>query len=933
MIAAKRIALQAQLLDSVEQAVIAMDLAGAIIYWNRFAEKLYGWTEAEAIGRAARMILPNGSITARTEAIMTGLRAGGSWSGESLVQRRDGTTFPAWVSDSPIHDEQGTLIGIVGVSSDMSERKATEAALRASEQRFRQIEELGPIGLALVAPDGRWLRVNPALCALVGYTREELLVGAFQDITHPDDLDMDLGYVRRALAGEIPTYQLEKRYIRKDGTHVWVLLSVTLVRSEDGRPQYFISQLQDITQRKAAEDALRVSEARFRAVYEHAPIGIALMDSAGRAMTVNIALQQILGYTEEELRGRDFATFNHPDDVDLDLDVFRELSSGKRDSYTLDKRYIHKDGHIVHGHIAASVVRGNDETPEMYVGMLLDLSERRATEERLHKSEALLRSVVTNAQVFLFALDRHGVFTVAEGKGQAALGLRPDEVVGRSIFKVYDEAPDVLEHAHRALAGDAFTAVDRVHGLMYETSWMPLRNAAGAMDGATGVAIDITDRALELAELERAKRAAEDLARLRQEQAEQMEALARVGDALTSSLDPATVYRVILDQAALVLPFDHAEIALYQDGWVVSVATLGGPDIQPDTPLVRVDSTTTTWRSLARGIPVYLADTEETPGWSDPPPWRGPFRVRSVIIVPLRIEGELIGSFKVNSYTPYFYTERHMQIASVFGERATHAVRNARLYAAEQARAGAAEELSRLRSDFVAAVSHELRTPLSAMLGYAEILQARWATTDDARKLDQVNKIVVAANRQNQLVEDLLMLSRLEYGGFSPRVEVIALEKLVRRAVEEIGRIYPTQQIRLEGPPGLKAAVDGERAQQVLVNLLDNACKYSPEGSMVTVFWTPEGDRAVVRVHDRGPGIPEQGQELLFTRFGRIPGSPIRAGRVGTGLGLYISRALAEAMGGTLDLEATGPTGSTFRLRVPLGSTKSELYESMSAPE
>ncbi len=128
--------------------------------------------------------------------------------------------------------------------------------MRASEERYRQVQEHAPIGLALVNPDGRWLRVNPALCALVGYSEDELLEHTFQNITHPDDLETDLAYVRQMLAGEIATYQMEKRYIRKDGTLVWVLLSVSLVRDNAGWPLYFIAQIQDIDVRKQTEDAL-----------------------------------------------------------------------------------------------------------------------------------------------------------------------------------------------------------------------------------------------------------------------------------------------------------------------------------------------------------------------------------------------------------------------------------------------------------------------------------------------------------------------------------------------------------------------------------------------------------------------------------------------------------------------------------------------------
>ncbi|NJA89352.1 PAS domain S-box protein [Rhodocyclus tenuis] len=140
-------------------------------------------------------------------------------------------------------------------------RRVAEFALRASEQRFRATFEQAAVGLALVDPEGRWLRVNHKLCDIVGYTHEELLALDFQAITYPDDLDSDLLFVRRILAGELSTYSMEKRYVRKDGELVWINLTVALVRREDAQPDYFISVVEDIQRRKQAELALKAREA------------------------------------------------------------------------------------------------------------------------------------------------------------------------------------------------------------------------------------------------------------------------------------------------------------------------------------------------------------------------------------------------------------------------------------------------------------------------------------------------------------------------------------------------------------------------------------------------------------------------------------------------------------------------------------------------
>ncbi|WP_207461631.1 sensor histidine kinase [Azospirillum sp. SYSU D00513] len=131
------------------------------------------------------------------------------------------------------------------------------ADLRSSEMRFDATFEQAAVGIALVAPDGRWLRVNERLCAITGYGRAELLGGRFQSITHPDDLETDEAQVAALLRGEIQTYSLEKRYLRKDGGTVWVNLTVALVRRADGSPQYFISLIEDIAARKTAEFEVR----------------------------------------------------------------------------------------------------------------------------------------------------------------------------------------------------------------------------------------------------------------------------------------------------------------------------------------------------------------------------------------------------------------------------------------------------------------------------------------------------------------------------------------------------------------------------------------------------------------------------------------------------------------------------------------------------
>jgi PAS domain S-box-containing protein len=133
---------------------------------------------------------------------------------------------------------------------------------------FQSAFEFAAIGMALVSPEGKWLRVNRSICEITGYSEAELLERTFQDITHPDDLDADLANVEKMLAGTIDTYQMEKRYLHKNGSIVWVLLSVSLVRNKSGEPLFFISQIQDITRQKASEQQLVQAAAEIKRLQE-----------------------------------------------------------------------------------------------------------------------------------------------------------------------------------------------------------------------------------------------------------------------------------------------------------------------------------------------------------------------------------------------------------------------------------------------------------------------------------------------------------------------------------------------------------------------------------------------------------------------------------------------------------------------------------------
>ncbi len=231
-------------------AMLIGDTLGVITDVNAAACGLTGYRRSELIGMNARsLVAPDWAEFAgrqrrrKVEALQEVTRY------HCVFLTKGGARVPVEVTSTLIR-ERGEIVGLRTTLRDTRKRTAPEDGLQEREQGLRGVFEAAAIGMAFVAPDGRWLKVNDAFTALLGFSREELLQLTFQDVTHPDDLARDLEATRDVLAGRISWYQMEKRYVRKDGTLLWGLLAVSLVRGSNGEPRYFVSQISDITAAK-----------------------------------------------------------------------------------------------------------------------------------------------------------------------------------------------------------------------------------------------------------------------------------------------------------------------------------------------------------------------------------------------------------------------------------------------------------------------------------------------------------------------------------------------------------------------------------------------------------------------------------------------------------------------------------------------------------
>jgi PAS domain S-box-containing protein len=305
--AAARQAHLAAIVEVSADAILSTTLDGCIESWNTGATRMFGYEPDEIIGRHVTMLMPPADaalLPARFAAIQTGAPL---LQEEVGCVRKGGTIFPALLTVSPMFDKEGRVVAAAAILHDIGERKRIQRALIESEAEYHSTFNEAPVGIGHTSLDGRWLRANPRLRDLLGYPDLEERQINFRDLTHPSDLHKSEVACRRLLAGEIAKANYKKRYRRRNGDYCWCELTVTLHRDTDGRPQYFIAVVEDISQKKQTQDELAH-------LLNLSPDMIMACDFQGRITHVNDAWRRVLGYAPDELCDHPFILLVHPDD-------------------------------------------------------------------------------------------------------------------------------------------------------------------------------------------------------------------------------------------------------------------------------------------------------------------------------------------------------------------------------------------------------------------------------------------------------------------------------------------------------------------------------------------------------------------------------------------------------------------------------------------
>ncbi|MGN6547853.1 MAG: PAS domain S-box protein [Aureliella sp.] len=910
-------------LSSIGDAVLTTDHEGRVTFLNPEAERMTGWTDAEARERPLHEVFQIINEHTREpveppvhrvlqEGVVVGM------ANHTVLVARDGVRRPIEDSAAPIR-RGSDVAGVVLVFRDVTEKNTARVAIEESEQRFRQLaEHITDVFWIADPARPKVLYVSPAYTQIWNRSSESLYQRprSFLKSIHREDRPQVLEAIGRQARGETTTEEF--RVVRPDGSVRWVSDRAFPIKDESGRVYRVAGIAEDITERRLASEALRESEARLRRIVESNVIALVVGDYQGRVIEANDAYLQLVGYSREDLRkGRlNFIELTPPEFQDLDRRAMEQMAtSGRHDPF--EKEYMRRDGTRVPVLVGTAYLGKDKNGNELGVKFVLDLTERKKAEQALRESEEKLRLMADTIPQLAWMARPDGYIFWFNRRWYEYTGLEHEQVEGWGWQAVHDPQylPEVLKNWRSSLAsGKPFGMVFPLKGndgqfRPFLTRVNPLRDQDGQILYWFGTSTDISEqkRAEDafrfLAEASAALATVVDYQSTLQMVATL--AVPRFGDwcAVDIAQPNGTLMRravTHVDAEKVHLAYELAQRYPFQGDSAVGppmVARTGQPEILqmvPESLLVALSRDRDHLELLRQlGLKSYLS-------------------------VPMKARGKVIGVLTFVSSTGRHYSESDLEVAEDLAHRAGVAVENARLYEA-------LKDADRRKDEFLATLAHELRNPLAPIRTGLEVLKL----AGDDRNLANETREVMQKQLEHmvRLVDDLLEVSRITRGKLQLRKERVELNSAITSAIEAARPLIDdaghTLKLNLLPEP-IYVDADPTRLSQIFTNLLSNAAKYTDRAGVIELTVTRNEEHLTVSVRDSGIGIPAEHLSKIFEMFSQVD-SAIERSQGGLGIGLSLVRALVEMHGGAVEAKSEGPgKGSEFIVRLPILKTHKE---------
>lgn len=484
--------------ENASEMVFQSGNDGRIEWVSPSVQWVLGWPPKGLIGRRfSEFINPDDiplAVAAQKNLIASGAREGRV---EVRMLTKDGEYRWMSVLGKAILDEDGKVLGGVDAVRDIQESRDAQAALMESEERFRRAMDDSAIGMAIVSPEGRYLRVNPAMTQILQRSEQELLNCTWQDLTDPEDLDGDQQLADEVLRGERDTYRLAKRYLRPDGSVVWAELAVSCVRKDNGEVLHYFSQIVDMTESVTARKALAKSEEHYRLIAENSLDVVFRASPSGHIIWISPSVTEVLGWQPWEVLGMSILRFLKKSDL-------TEQATDARSPHRieLEGRVLCKDGTYRWVDIISRPVLDDSGIVVSRVGRLRDIAEKKEAEEALRRSEELFRTAMASAPTGMAVVSLDRRFLQVNEALCNLLGRDEKWLLDHGLPAVLDTADDQVDlNAREAILGGAVVSTTMDHQMIHadgrrvlvEHSIGLLRDTSGQPSGFVSQFADVTE--------------------------------------------------------------------------------------------------------------------------------------------------------------------------------------------------------------------------------------------------------------------------------------------------------------------------------------------------------------------------------------------------------------------------------------------------------
>ncbi|MDB5078538.1 MAG: hypothetical protein JWP00_462, partial [Chloroflexi bacterium] len=890
---------------------------GTFLYVSPSCRSIFGYDPEELLGKAASEYLPTRELSKNRKNYSEIIKSANGKTFTFRFLHKSGQFF--WIDTriQPILDPiTGEIVEYLCTSGDAAKHRSAEEGLKKSEKQYRTLARIIPNSivymfdrnLRFILAEGTILNSSKGV-----YSKQSLEGKTIWEV-FPRDYAEHLELIYRKTLNGHETIE-EKSYNGRN-----YLIQVFPVKDDNGQVYAGLILSQDITDRKQVEAQLKASEVNYQELYltanrqaQELTLLHKVRNTLSKETDLDLLMKSVVEETSQEFGYSQVALFlrqgdnlllqhqvgytDHLASIPINKGVNGRVALKGNPEFVVD---VTKDPDFIEGQVkivaqiciplfdqhqvigtlnVESTIK--DQLSHKDLGFLEVLGkyvslaiQRSRLDNQLRQNQERLQTVIRNAPVGLYTFDTEGIFSMLEGKGLAALGFSPGELVGKSIFNVFEKNHDLVKAVRRALAGETFNTIVEEGGVVFDSYLSPVKNEKGEVTSVIGVSTNITEKR----QIEKALQAERDFA---------LQVMENMGQGLVVFKPDFTIEfgnsafakmgKYTLDELIGKTPFDLVPKNINPLIAVLTQNMFDQPGTSFETNLMRKDGT---------------------------------FFDAQVSLEPIYLDGELA------------------RIVGVVSDLTEHKKVEQQLRLALEKE----KELGEMKNRLITTASHEFRTPLSSIISSTELLEHYSHRWSEEKKREILNRISQSANKLTGLIEDILIYNRSEEGKLEPKRARLNLSEFCNDLVNTFQiSASDSKTVRLvEIGVKQETYLDEKLLSYTLTNLLSNGVKYSLPGGLVTLELEWKAGEVIFRVKDNGIGIPLKDQTSLFKPFQRASNVSMING---TGFGLAIVKHSVLAMSGRVQLESIENQGTAITVTLPLESNGSDANQFEMTPE